>query len=227
MFQVPSSITHISFDAVGTLLFPSPSVFDVYHQIGLKYGSQYSREQMEQRFQESFDSQERFDQRLKWETSEEREIARWRAIVTSVLDDATDPEQCFQDLFDHFAKQEAWSWNEEFEAVVEECHRREINVVISSNFDSRLRLLVDSIPALRVVDYVLISSQIGFRKPAKQFFTSLLELVDDDPDQLMHIGDSISNDINPAMALGITAVHFSPSGESEVPFIRDVKELVF
>lgn len=47
-------MTGIVFDAVGTLIYPTPSVVDVYQRIGSRLGSALGADQIESRFREAF-----------------------------------------------------------------------------------------------------------------------------------------------------------------------------
>src|SRR5437660_796159 len=56
----------------------------------------------------AFRAQEQFDLAHGLRTSEERELQRWRHIVAAVLDDVSDPEDCFAELHAHFARPGSW-----------------------------------------------------------------------------------------------------------------------
>ena len=60
------------------------------------------------RFVEAYRTQELIDRAAGWVTSEERERDRWRSIVAATLRGVPDPDACFRELFDHFAKPTSW-----------------------------------------------------------------------------------------------------------------------
>ncbi len=91
----------VFFDAVGTLLHPEPSAPMVYASVGRQFGSRLEESVINDRFRAAFRRQEEADYAGGLRTDEEREVARWRAIVGEVLDDVSDGEACFQALYAH------------------------------------------------------------------------------------------------------------------------------
>ena len=57
------------------------------------------------------------------------------------------------------------------------------------------------------VDFAAASHTIGAEKPSPRFFERLLEVVDAEPREVAYVGDRIDNDVVPAAAAGMTAVH--------------------
>ena len=141
-------VAAIVFDAVGTLLHPEPSAPEAYAIVGRRYGSRHDVETIRAGFRAAFARQEEEDRRTDLRTSEPREAQRWRDIVTAVLDDLADPDACFEELFGHFAKPEAWRCDTEAGDVLAELSRRGVSLGMASNFDRRLRCVVKGFPEL-------------------------------------------------------------------------------
>jgi len=102
------TIRAIYFDAVGTLIHPQPGAAEVYFDVGRRRGSRLDYKTIRGRFRMAFEKQEALDRAGGWKTNESREQQRWRDIVALVLDDVPDPEACFTELHEHFAKPAAW-----------------------------------------------------------------------------------------------------------------------
>src|SRR5438552_3566706 len=102
-------IQAIIYDAVGTLIHVQPNVASIYAEVGRRFGSHLDAEVIQCRFQAAFSRQDLIDEHAGWRTSEAREVERWRAIVTEVLDDIADPAGCFTALFERFGQSGAWS----------------------------------------------------------------------------------------------------------------------
>ena len=102
-----SQVLCVAFDAVGTLIYPDPPVAEVYARVGRKYGSRLSEEEIRTRFREAFRAV--YSGSLT-PTDELLERSRWREIVLGVFKfhDLKKTEDCFEELFAHFAKPEAW-----------------------------------------------------------------------------------------------------------------------
>src|SRR5438132_1602800 len=97
------AIRAVFFDAVGTLIYPEPNAADVYTAVGRRYGSRLTTEVIAPRFRSAFQAEEALDLRNDLRTYEAREVLRWRRIVAAVLDDVSDAEACFRELFEHFS----------------------------------------------------------------------------------------------------------------------------
>jgi len=213
------------FDAVGTLLHPEPSAPAVYAAVGRRFGSRLDEAAITGRFRAAFRRQEEMDYANDLRTDEEREVARWRAIVPEVLDDVTDAEACFAELYAHFARADAWRCVLETAEVLETLAARGHVLGIASNFDHRLRGLVEHLPALCAVRHLVISSEIGWRKPASGFFAEMCRQAGSPPEQILYVGDDVVNDYDGARAAGLLAVLLAPPGHPAVPAEAHIKLL--
>src|SRR5262249_55716885 len=155
----------IFFDAVGTLIYPEPSAPHMYAQVGRRHGSQRNQSTIVARFHKAFEREEEIDRAAQWRTSEAREVERWRAIVATVLDDVKDAESCFGELFAHFSRPEAWRANPDAAATLRVLSRRGYRLGIASNFDHRLRRVLAGHPGLGLAEHIVVSSEVGWRKP--------------------------------------------------------------
>jgi putative hydrolase of the HAD superfamily len=211
------SIRAVFFDAVGTLLHPDPAAATVYAQTGRRFGSRLDPATIPGRFRDAFRRQEDRDRAAGYATDEAREVARWRAIVAEVLDDVADPEGCFQALYHHFARPDAWRLDTDAAAVLPALAAHGYVLGIASNFDHRLRGLVEALPGLRPVRHLVISAEVGWRKPAPQFFSHLCEHAGLAPGQVLHVGDDLVNDYDGARASGLEALLLDPRRREPVP----------
>lgn len=223
-------IRAIFFDAVGTLIHPDPPAPVVYEQVGKRFGSRLGASEIKRRFAEAFDAEEQSDRRGGWQTSENREIERWRSIVAHVLDDSSDPLNCFQLLFNHFSKPEAWRCDPATSTLFNDLEGQGFFLGMASNYDSRLRAVVSGKPELAAIRHLCISSEIGWRKPAREFFAAVCDSIELSPEQILIVGDDPVNDFEGAVAAGLPAVLFDQlSRHSESPrtgMIRQLNDLL-
>ena len=56
-------------------------------------------------------------------------------------------------------------------------------------------------------DVISSSATLGVRKPDPRFFECLVELAECAPGELAYVGDRVDNDVLPALAAGLVAVH--------------------
>lgn len=219
-------IRAVYFDAVGTLLHPQPLAGEVYCEVGKRYGSRLSRATVFQRFSKAFRRQEEMDRENGWTTSERRERERWQSIVAEVLDDVTDPEACFAELYEHFAKPESWKCDPATPEVISELRRRGLMLGLASNYDHRLRTVVAGLAPLRGIDRLVISSEVGWRKPAPAFFEALVRQAGVRPEEILLVGDDRVNDYDGARAAGLGAVLLNATpGARKSDVIQNLNEL--
>jgi putative hydrolase of the HAD superfamily len=214
MTRIPSKIRAVFFDAVGTLLHPEPTAADAYAAAGARFGSRLPMAVVTKRFGVAFQRQEGLDRASGNRTSEEREVARWRSIVAEVLDDVADVDGCFRELYAHFARPEAWRVEPDAAATLGALAERGLVLGVCSNFDHRLRGLVQALPELASVRRLVVSSEVGWKKPAAGFFAEVARSAELRPDQILMVGDDEQNDFNGARAAGLDARLFDPAGQS-------------
>lgn len=224
--MIGGAIRAVFFDAVGTLIHPDPAVGAVYAEIGRRNGSQRGFDDIRARFGPAFRRQEIIDAAASWKTDEERERQRWRAIVGEVLDDVPDPEQCFAELYEHFARPSAWRCTPDAAQVLHQLAERGLQVGMASNFDHRLHGVVAGLPELSGLQQIVVSSEVGWRKPAPKFFTALCQSVGLAPAQVLLVGDDVTNDLQGAQQAGLPAVLYDPEGKHpDLPAIRSLLDL--
>src|SRR5262249_58881218 len=110
-------------------------------------------------------------------------------------------------------------------AVLEELRRRGLVVGVASNFDSRLRRVAAGLPELAPVDRFVISSEVGWRKPARQFFDAVVREAGCAPGEVLLVGDDTTNDYEGASAAGLRALLLDPTGEPTPTSIRSLAEV--
>jgi putative hydrolase of the HAD superfamily len=203
-------IQAVAFDAVGTLLHPHPPAGMAYAEVGHRLGSRYSLAEITPRFAAAYAREEERDLADSLRTSEVRERQRWQTIVAEVLDDVVDPARCFADLYAHFSRPGAWRCEGGIESVLDALGARGIRVTMASNMDHRLRDVVAGFPELRRLDPLVISAEVGWRKPAREFYMALCRGLDLAADKVLYVGDDLVNDYDGAAAAGLRPLLFDP-----------------
>src|SRR5262249_11224176 len=137
---------------------------------GRRFGSRLDADELTHRFRAAFRRQEALDEAASWRTDDERELNRWQAIVAETLDDVTDPERCFEALYLHFGRPDAWTCPPETAEVLRELSARGYGLGVASNFDERLYAIVAGKEELRPIRHVQTSAAARWSKPAAAFF---------------------------------------------------------
>ncbi len=194
----------VVFDVVGTLLEPAPSVSEAYKNSAAKCGLSLSAGEISQRFSVAWEKQETLDAQNKsaFSTSRSREYKRWQQIVCDVFEDSPAADKIFEDLWIHFGKPSSWQPVEQGCHLLETVREFGIDVAVASNFDERLLVLAKHIEPLDGIEKIFASSELGWRKPAPQFFRAVESRLQKEPDQLLLVGDDPRLDIAAANAAG-------------------------
>lgn len=225
---LPTSVRATVFDAVGTLIHPNPPAPIVYAEVGRRFGSRRTAAEILPRFVTAFAAEEAVDIANGLQTSEAREIKRWRRIVAQVLDDCTDGDACFHALFEHFRQPESWRCDPTAATTIQTLSHHGYALALASNYDQRLRTVAGGLAPLQLLRSLIISSEVGWRKPAPQFFQAVCQALSLPPGAIVYVGDDPANDIEGARAAGLHAVLVDPTGkyrDHQAPSIRALSEL--
>jgi putative hydrolase of the HAD superfamily len=226
--QIGPKIRAAYFDAVGTLLHPEPAAAVVYATVGRRFGSRHSVEAVSRRFADAFAREEDIDRAARLSTSEDREYRRWQSIVAAVLDDVADAAACFAELYRHFGTPAAWRVQTDAASVLHSLSERGYQVGVASNYDHRLHAVMDGIPELAWIQGRVVSAEVGWRKPAAEFFAALCRQAALPPEHILYVGDDPLNDYDGARNCGIPAVLFDPGDRHGEPRrrVRSMRQLL-
>jgi putative hydrolase of the HAD superfamily len=145
-----------------------------------------------------------------------------------VIDDASDPEACFAELYDHFARPEHWRLFDDVAPTLERLQRRGLRCALASNFDRRLHGICRGRPELQSIERIVVSTDVGVCKPSSRFYSALLDACDCRPDEVLMIGDDDEADVLGPKRLGISAILIDRHGQAAAPnSIRSLTELPF
>ena len=200
----PPDVRVVVFDVVGTLVEPSPSVADAYQQAAERHGVASDRVLIQQRFKAAWQRQEMIDAAATpaFATNCEREARRWAAIVEDVFEAAPACGAIFADLWEHFGRADAWQPLERGRDLVRAALDAGLTVALASNFDERLLPIAARLEPLSWAQHVFASSEIGWRKPAPEFFRWIERRLGCVPAELLLVGDDPDLDLAAARRAG-------------------------
>lgn len=115
-------------------------------------------------------------------------------------------EDLFDSLYQHYATAQAWEIYPEVVSVLEEL-RSQFTLHVLSNFDPRLLPVLEGLGIRQNFREVILSSEIGVRKPDSQLFVHALQRTGATPALAMHIGDEWLADIQGAQNAGWRTFH--------------------
>jgi putative hydrolase of the HAD superfamily len=198
----PNSAFTIVFDAVGTLIFARPAVTEVYLDVATRFGWSGGLAEVEERFRSSFSGISGRD--LDFTTNESLQRVRWRELVGKVFRElsAAQVDSIFERLWDHFAQSSSWDVFSDALHAIELCNERGVPWCIGSNFDARLHQVVAGHSQLARCQRVFCSSEVGFDKPAAEFFGKIEKSLGLSSNRLIMIGDDARLDAAAAEQAG-------------------------
>ena len=200
----PAGVRAVVFDVVGTLVEPWPPVAVAYERAALRHGIACDAATIATRFAAAWRRQEAVDAATvpAFATSRAREAGRWRAIVADVFAAAPQSEAIFVELWEHFAAAAAWRPLAAGSGLVHAALRAGAAVVLASNFDERLLAIAPRIEPLALAGHVFASSDLGWRKPAPEFFREIESRLGHEPGELLLVGDDPELDVAAARRAG-------------------------
>src|SRR5690606_35841655 len=92
-------------------------------------------------------------------------------------------------------------------------------------FDHRLHTVMNGHAELKSIMKRFVSSEIGWKKPSPHFFEAIVKDLEVPSSSILMVGDTLADDIEPARAAGLQAVHLNRSGEAAADSIRSLTDL--
>lgn len=222
----------VFFDAGGTLLYPHPSVGEVYSRVAAEHGVVACQKQLNETFREVWNQKDGLAMAAL--TDEKSEKNWWREIVKETFKPFKafrDFEFFFNDLYDQFASPKTWKLFDETQTVLDYFKSRGYIVGMISNWDHRLLSLCDAFDLKKYFDFMLISAIYGKAKPHPDIFAEAVRLAGVHPSECLHVGDSLEDDVQGAMSAGVRPVwidrqsRFSKQ-QHQIQVIQNLSELI-
>ena len=194
---LPVGVRAVVFDVVGTLVEPHPSVVLAYQAAAARHGVERDAAEIGRRFHQAWRRQEALDAAAArpFVTDQAREHVRWRAIVDEVFADCPETPAIFSDLWEHFGRPTAWRPTAQGPGLVRQALDAGLTVALASNFDERLHAIAGYVEPLSLVPHVFASSELGWRKPAPEFFRCVEGRLGCAADEILLVGDDPDLDI--------------------------------
>src|SRR5436309_10391240 len=154
----------IFFDAVGTLFYLSKTVGDHYALVGEEIGLKLDAQQLDRAFHMAW---KQMPQRRAIDGPRENDDKGWwRELVDLVLDQVApslselDHDNFFEIAYEHFAEAGVWEPYPEVPEVLKDLQPR-FQLAVISNFDGRLRFVLQHLGLSRFFANLFISSELG------------------------------------------------------------------
>jgi putative hydrolase of the HAD superfamily len=201
------AITTIFFDAAGTLIYLPKSVGHHYAFVAERIGLRLDAPALDRAFADCWKRMPprsavdgpRPDDDKPW----------WRELVNRVLDrvapklDELDRDAYFEAVYGHFAEAGVWDAYPEVNEVLSNLHGR-FELAVISNFDGRLRMILEHLRLSKYFTHVFLSSELGADKPDPEIYRRALRFSGKQPNETLHVGDDPKRDWQGATAAGLS-----------------------
>lgn len=195
--KCPRAYHALFVDAAGTLIQASQSTQEIYHEIGLKYGVNFSEEEIAAKYKAAY-GQPWCRYRMRYE---EDGRFYWQRIVQEATG-CKDPA-LLEDLYRYYTTEKAWHIGDpEAEKSLKAIREAGIKLAVVSNFDTRLRPLMKVLKCYDWFDSIVVSAEVGLEKPNPEIFLTACKELGVKPEQVLHVGDDKTNDLVGASAAG-------------------------
>lgn len=226
-------IKAILFDAAGTLLHAHPSVGHVYAAVVARHGAAADPVRMEAAFRAAFASKREQPRRRAspaHDPLQNEGYDWWRELVFEVMDTlgltVRDREAFFHELYWRFADPDVWRLYPDALPALRGTRARGLKVALVSNWDVRLRRLVEGMGIIGLFDTIVISTEVGCEKPDPRIFQIACERLAVQPAAAVHVGDHLREDIEGAKAAGVQAVFLDRKRKDGKEAIADLREVL-
>ena len=190
-------IRAILFDAAGTLFYLTKTVGDHYAYVGREVGLDLDAQQLERAFHSAWQQMPR---RPAIDGPRENDDKGWwRELVGHVFDQLApslsefDRDNFFEVAYGHFAEAGVWELYPEVPEVLEQLRPR-FQLAVISNFDGRLRFILQHVGIASYFSHIFISSELGADKPDPEIFRHALKVMHLNADEVLHVGDDPERD---------------------------------
>ncbi len=226
------SIRVVFFDAANTLFHADGSVAQIYLQHAVTFGfpqTPASLDAIEQAFNRAFreapppvfaatePAQIKQSERLWWFDIVHNVF--YRVGMFERFDDF------FEQVFQVFEDPNSWRLFPETSSTLAQLKAQGVEIGIISNFDSRLFSVMRGLGIEQLFDSVTISSLAQAAKPAPKIFQLALDKHAVDPDEALHVGDSLQDDFGGATKAGLHAVLLDRQGRHQAAGVQTIRTL--
>lgn len=186
---------HIFYSLILFLTF-----IQVYLRYGKKYGVTLDAKQILLRYREVYNTP--------WAHSTLRYVGDGRPFWRHIVSYATDcnNEELFEEVYEYFCGADAWHVSPgAVEALDRIKNNLNLKTAVVSNFDTRLRRIMQELGISELFDAVIVSAEVGVEKPNPCLFEAACDALGVEPGDAVHVGDDRRNDLYGARDAGCFA----------------------
>jgi putative hydrolase of the HAD superfamily len=210
-------------DAMGTLIALQPPAPRLARELDQRFGLEVTAAQAER----AIAAEIRYYRSHMNEGRDDRAVAELRrrcaAEMGSALPDLSNVGE--QALTDALIASLEFALFDDAREALQAARQHGLRVVVVSNWDSSLAQVLERVGLADMIDGVVSSAAVGAAKPDPAIFEAGLALARVAAGEVLHVGDSLEQDIAGALAAGIAAVWLNRAGGAAPAGVRAVGSL--
>jgi putative hydrolase of the HAD superfamily len=203
----------VTFDAAGTLIRLVQLPGTVYADAARRFGYALDPVRIQNAFKIVWRSLPQPPETKGPRSDDDREW--WRDLVAQTMKEASyriDPfDDYFETVYARFELPGVWELFPDIAGILAALCRAGIRLGIISNFDRRLYVILAQLKVLDHFEHLIISSEIGIRKPTTRIFEVAVHRFGVPAGEILHIGDEPDSDFAGARRAGLQAFLVSDS----------------
>jgi putative hydrolase of the HAD superfamily len=222
----------VFFDAGGTILEPYPTFAEAFARICRAHGYEVDPAKVQALFHTQGPNVADIARETgvnNATTSQEASQVFWRHLYTMFLKALGITDDALRDdLLTTFSDKASYKLFPEVLDSFEVLRGAGLRLGLISNFEGWLEEVLVAEKAGDIFDVKVISGIEGVEKPDPLIYRLALERAGVEPQECVHVGDSIANDVEPALAVGMKAVMIDRSDSfpnAEYPRITRLDQL--
>jgi putative hydrolase of the HAD superfamily len=193
-----TQIRAVTFDVGGTLVEPYPSVGHVYSEVAARHGVVVTPGILNQRFADAWKAKRNFGHSMN----------DWSELVDATfvgLVELPPSKTFFPELYTAFTKVGAWRVFDDVVPCLNGLRQRDVRLAVISNWDERLKPLLSALNLAEYFEATIVSIEVGVPKPDRKNFEEAVQKLNLQPEHILHVGDSLREDVQGARAAGFSA----------------------
>jgi putative hydrolase of the HAD superfamily len=213
----------ILLDALGTLVTLEPPAPRLRHELARRFGLHVSEAEAER----AIAAEIAYYRAHLDEGSDRERLVGLRVRCAQVLRDALPPDAAAirpDAMTETLLASLRFSAFSDAVPALREARGRGRRLVVVSNWDVSLNGVLDGLGIAPLLDGIVTSAAVGVRKPAPAIFARALELAGARPEEAVHVGDSLDDDVAGARAAGIEPILIRRGSGKETP-VRTIETL--
>ncbi|BFZ62131.1 hypothetical protein YB2330_003210 [Saitoella coloradoensis] len=247
----PPPVRLVTFDAFGTLFYPSPSIQHQYALAAQKHGINISAEELKPHFKTAFKDVIKRRPNYGRDQDESGLPEDWRGwqgwwheLIHRTFVHANGkkpPVALGHDLLHRFSSSEGYKLHDDTLPLLKHLHREHPFVLLGviSNSDPRIPLVLDSLGISKYFALTTLSYDVGHEKPHGAIFEAALNQAnkvrpvmegtkdtDIAPTECIHVGDDKQQDIEGAKAAGWRSIWMQRGEDFEATSASSLMDVV-